>query len=410
MSEFPDLDRRHFLRFASAAAAAAPIITEAHLAFAAEQKTLTAAEETARVHGRVREVPPPDAVLIGSNENPLGPCKAALEHIAAISPRAGRYLFDQQAALTKLFAEQNGLPVDNVAVYAGSSEPLHYSILSFTSPTKSLVTGDLSYEAPWQAAPFSGTKLHKVPLIPEVWAHDVKAMVATAKATNAGVLYICNPNNPTGTLTSHEDIGWMLDNKPKGAIVVIDEAYIHLSEAKSAIDYVAQGKDIIVLRTFSKAYGMAGLRCGIAAGRADLLDKLVAYYHNPMPVTSSAAAYASLMEPDLVPTRRKITADTRKDVVGWLKANGFKVFGDSQSNCFLVETGRPGSAVQAAMRAKKVYIGRSWAEQPTAVRISVGTPEEMAKFKVAWKDVMAMPATAFNETNVTPLAPHTFYT
>ena len=89
-----------------------------------------------------------------------------------------------------------------------------------------------------------------------------------AAAPDAGVFYVCTPNNPTGTLTSHSDIEYLVENKPKNSIVLVDEAYIHFSDAPSAIDLVKAGKDVIVLRTFSKLYGMAGLRCGMAIGTA----------------------------------------------------------------------------------------------------------------------------------------------
>jgi histidinol-phosphate aminotransferase len=195
-----------------------------------------------------------------------------------------------------------------------------------------------------------------------------------------------------------------LDNKPKGAILLVDEAYIHLSDAEPVLDFVAQGKDLIVLRTFSKIYGMAGIRCGFAVGRPDLLAKLKPFGQNAMSVTGLTAAKHSLLDANLVPLRKKQIGDTRRDTIAWLRSNGYKVIGDSQTNCFMIETGRPGKAVFNAMKDKKVYIGRSWAAWPTAVRVSVGTPEEMAKFKVAFKDVMSMPAMAFNAT---PAEPHT---
>ncbi len=141
----------------------------------------------------------------------------------------------------------------------GSSEPLHYTVLAFTSPTRSLVIADPSYEAPMAAAMSSGAKIHRVPLTAD-YAHDVKAMIAADP--NAGVFYICNPNNPTGTLTSKKDILWALENKPKGSVLLIDEAYIHFADMPDMIDQVAAGKDIVLLRTFSKIYGMAGCVVG----------------------------------------------------------------------------------------------------------------------------------------------------
>jgi histidinol-phosphate aminotransferase len=377
------------MRFASAAAAAMPIFTEAHFAQAAMQAATPAGAKAPAK--RMRMTFPEGAVLINANENPLGPCKAACEAIAAIAHKGGRYDIDGETAkLTTTFAQQNGLKEDYISVYAGSSEPLHFTTLAFTSPTAGFVTGDPSYEAGMRAAQISGAKISKVPLT-STYAHDVKAMVAADP--NAGVIYICNPNNPTGTLTSREDIAWAVANKPKGAIVLVDEAYIHLSDSPSVLDMVAADKDVIVLRTFSKVYGMAGIRCGFAVGRPDLLKKLEAYGQNAMPITGSAAANVSLLDAELVPTRKKIIGDIRNDTFDFLAKNNYK-FIPSQSNCFMIDTGRNGKSVIAEMQAKNVFIGRTWPIWPNMVRVTVGSPDDMAKFKVAFKEVMDKPATA----------------
>lgn len=386
MTDKPALGRRSFLRGAAFAAVAAPILTEAQLAVAAQT---AAAPSGMALHGQSPNAPPPGAVLINANENPLGPSQAACDAIARVAPLGGRYdLNGETDLLIRTFASQNGLKPEYVAAYAGSSEPLHYSVLAFTSPTKSFVTADPSYEAGMYAAKTSQAKVVKVPLTQDC-AHDVKAMVKAD--AQAGVIYICNPNNPTGTLTTKQDIVWALENKPAGSILLVDEAYIHLTDAPDTLDLVAAGKDLIVLRTFSKIYGMAGIRCGFAVARPDLLARLKPFGQNAMPITGSAAARASLEDANLVPERRKIIGDTRRDTIAWLKANGYKVIGDPQTNCFMIDTGRDGKAVFAAMKGKNVLIGRTWPIWPKAVRVSVGTPEEMAKFKVAFKEVMASP-------------------
>ena len=389
LTDTPSNDRRAFLRW-TALAAAAPILTEAHFAAAAQ----TAVHPNTKLgpDGGMRQAPPPGAVLINANENPLGPCPAACAAIGQIAPLGGRYdLLGETEKLTKTFAAQHGLPEDHVAIYAGSSEPLHYTVMAFTSPEHGFVTADPSYEAGMVASASVGSKVYKVPLTPG-YAHDVKAMALADP--KAGVIYICNPNNPTGTLTPREDILYLLDNKPKGSILLVDEAYIHLSDSPDVLDQVAAGKDLIVLRTFSKVYGMAGIRCGIAAGRPDLLAQLKPYGQNAMPVTASIAARVSLEDPTLVPTRKKIIGDTRRDTLAWLKANGYKTIGESQSNCFMIDTGREAHGVVTAMRGQGVWIGRSWPIWPNAVRVSVGTPEDMAKFKTAFKTVMSAPTMA----------------
>jgi histidinol-phosphate aminotransferase len=208
---------------------------------------------------------------------------------------------------------------------------------------------------------------------------------------NAGLIYIVNPNNPTGTITPREEILWALENKPKGSILLVDEAYIHLSDEQHVLDQVVAGKDIIVLRTFSKIYGMAGIRCGVAIARPDLLEKLMPYYQNAMPVTALAAARASLADRELIPTRKKWIADSRTETIAFLKASGYKPVGVSHSNCFMIDTGRPAPTVIKAMQAQKVYIGRVWPVWPNAVRISVGSPDDMAKFRTAFKTVMDQP-------------------
>jgi histidinol-phosphate aminotransferase len=199
---------------------------------------------------------------------------------------------------------------------------------------------------------------------------------------------VCSPNNPTGTLTSHEDIEWLVEHKPKGSIVMVDEAYIHFSDAPSAIDLVKADKDVVVFRTFSKIYGMAGLRCGFAIARPDLLKRMNSYGGwNPMPVTACAAATASLNQANLVAERKSINTAVRQSTFAWLDKNGYE-YSPSVANCFMLNTRKPAKDVIAAMAHQKVYIGRPWPSMPDWVRITVGTQAEMEQFQVAFQKFM----------------------
>jgi histidinol-phosphate/aromatic aminotransferase/cobyric acid decarboxylase-like protein len=328
---------------------------------------------------------PPDAVMINANENPLGPCAEAAEAVHSIVSRGGRYLYTETDALQKLLAEQEGLEADHVQIFAGSSAPLHQAVLAFTSPSKPFITADPGYEAGERAAKFIGSKVIRVPLTKD-YAHDVKKM---AKAdANAGLIYICNPNNPTGTLTSKADIEWLVANKPAGSILLLDEAYTHISGAPFNSDLVAANKDIVILRTFSKIYGMAGLRAGAALGRPDLLQKFVPYSAGAMPVTAMVAATASLKVKNLVPERRQTIKNVREDVLSFLDKYNFH-YVPSVSNKFMVDVKRPGEEAILALRKEKIYIGRVWPSWPTYVRVTVGTQAEMNKFKTAFLKVMA---------------------
>jgi histidinol-phosphate aminotransferase len=248
-----------------------------------------------------------------------------------------------------------------------------------------MVMGDPRYESGARTAEFVGAKVHRVPLRKD-YSHDVRAMVAADP--NAGLFYICNPNNPSGTVTSREDIEWLLSNKPKGSILLLDEAYIHFSKAQLGSDLVAKDKDVVILRTFSKAYGMAGIRAGMAMARPDLLEKLRPFGSGMLPITGLAAATASLKVKTLIAERRKINATVREDVFNWLEQKKF-TYVPSVSNKFMLETNKPGLETVEAMRKQNVYIGRVWPVWPTHVRVTIGTQEEMNKFKTALLKVMA---------------------
>src|ERR1700726_2526067 len=331
--------RRSFLQL-SAAAAAFQVVSEPALAAAARRKPFSQ-----------------DAVMIDSNEKPLGPSQSARDAISAIIPMGGRYLDSLTEDLVNTFAQLEGLNPDHVHIFPGSSPPLRFAVVAFTSPQKSYVSADPGYEAGFYAAAATQARIVKVPLT-KTYAHDVKAMIAAAP--DAGLFYMCNPNNPTGTLTPHSDVEYLVENKPKGSIVMVDEAYIHFCDAPSALEFVKAGKDVVVLRTFSKTYGMAGLRCGFAIARPDLLEKIMNRgAWNFMPVTAVVAASASLKDPGLVPERKRINAKIRQESFQWLDRNGYS-YTPSESNCFLLETKRPGKEVIDTMAQQKGFLGRIW--------------------------------------------------
>jgi histidinol-phosphate/aromatic aminotransferase/cobyric acid decarboxylase-like protein len=366
------VSRRNFGRIAAmiSAGASLPFLTEPGLA------------QLSAVRGKI----PEDAVMINSNENPLGPCKEAAEAAHAMIAQGGRYLFGQTSDFEQLLAEQEGLKSGYVKAYAGSSAPLMQSAIAFTSPDKAFVTADPGYEAGENSARSMGAPVVRVPLT-KTYAHDVKAMVE--KGQNAGLFYICNPNNPSGTLTPQEDIRWLVENKPKGSVVLIDEAYTHIAGAPFNSDLVAKDKDVIILRTFSKIYGMAGLRAGAALGRPDLLKTMGKYSGGMMPITGMAAATASLKAKYLIPERRKKIGDVRDDLQAFLDKHNFK-YVPSMSNCIMIDVGQKTTRdVIAGLQAEKVYVGRVWQSWPSKVRVTIGLQSEMDKFKTAFVKVMA---------------------
>ena len=335
--------------------------------------------EPALARQAARQFTTNEYVRINSNENPLGPCREGLAAMAKIGPNAGRYNpFEDYENFRATVAESESIPAEYVASFAGSSDPLFRATCAFTSPSRSWVMAEPGYGG--GAPAFVGSKLVSIPLRAD-YSHDVQAMLAADP--NAGAYYICNPNNPTGTLTVHKDIEFLLAHKPRGSVVIVDEAYFHFADnMPSAKEFVTAGKDVLVLRTFSKVYGMAGIRSGFVMARPDLLEKLAQYGDDNLPITALACATASLKTPNLVHERRGINTQIREDVFAFLKKKNIEYI-PSHTNFFMMEVRRPHAEFAKAMAAQKVLVGRLWPSVPTKVRVSIGTKADMDAFKAA---------------------------
>jgi histidinol-phosphate aminotransferase len=372
--------RRQISRIALGAFAAVPFFSEFAQAQQAENKML------ARVGGRRGGTTPaydPDVVRITSNENPMGPSKEGIEAMARVGPLGWRYNPQgENLEFESLLQSTEKVKPGYVDGYPGSSIPLANCAPAFTSPTRSWVMGQPGYGN--GAGRFVGNKVIQVPLRQD-YSHDVEAMIKADP--NAGAYYICNPNNPTGTLTSRKDFEYILANKKKDAVLIIDEAYVHFAgpEAMST-ELVRQDKDVVVLRTFSKIYGMAGLRAGALYGRPDLLAKVSEFGKGGhLPVTATACAAASMkVGPSLMKERLEINKRNRDLAFEHLDKLGVAYI-PSTSNFFMMSVkGMTGAQVGEAMAAKKVMLaGNRWPEWSQHIRVTVGTYEEMGKFNAA---------------------------
>lgn len=332
------------------------------------------------------------AVRIGSNECWTGPFPVAAEAAFKLVQEGNRYEPDNEHQ--KLFdavASVEGIPADRVVAWPGSSDPLSRVAIAYASPTRGIVTADPTYEAIWRTAAWLGAPVKKVPLTKD-YAHDVKAMLAADP--NAGVYYICSPNNPTGTVTPVADIEWLANNKPKDSILVVDEAYIHWVDGPNAAKLAATRDDVLILRTFSKLFGMAGMRLGLTFASPTLMEKMMRYdggqVTGMLPMTAVACGTVSVAQADLIKARRAEMNAAREKSVSHLKAKGIKVIPGSQANMFMVDWGKKSAKdMQAALLAANVQIGRNWPIWPNVSRVSVGSMAEMEAFNAAvdkvWK-------------------------
>jgi histidinol-phosphate aminotransferase len=334
-------------------------------------------------------------VRIGSNECWTGPMAVGLAALVKTAPTSNRYSpNNERGKLIKAVAEIENVPEDHIMPWPGSNEALVRSVFAFCSPAKSLVQADPSYETCGRAAKFLNIPIKNVPLTAD-YRHDVKAMAAADG--NAGVFYVVNPNNPTGTMTPTSEIEWLVDNKPAGSIVVIDEAYIHFSKDypnNTTSHLAAAGKDVLINRTFSKIFGMAGARVGYVMGRPELLAKLRlydgGYLSNMLPVASVACATASLGDKASIAARRKTLNENRAMTVDFLTKRGFKLIGPSEANMVMVDwKTKTAKDMQTAFRAQGVEIARSWPVWPTVSRISIGSKQDMEGFFAAFSKVVS---------------------
>ncbi len=330
-------------------------------------------------------------VRIGSNECWTGPMEPGLKAGQAALVNSNRYSPNNEVAkLVKTISTVENIPADHIAVYPGSGGILARTLVAFCSPTKGFVQADPTYDNPTRVAKFIKTPISNVPLTSD-YRHDVKAMLAANP--NAGVYYVVNPNNPTGTMTPMAEIEWLVDNKPAGSIVLIDEAYIHWHKDfpnNTANHLVRAGKEVIVARTFSKVFGMAGARCGFLMASPEVLKKVAIFETDRPSIPTAACANASITATSIINARRKELMDNRAMTVEYLTKRGFKPIGESHANMIMVDWKKPAQQMQDIYKAQGVLIANPrWPSWPTVGRISIGNKAEMEAFCNATGKILA---------------------
>ena len=318
-----------------------------------------------------------DKVRLNYNESPYGPSTAAREAMQRGIATAGRYPYKHMYALAGLFAQQHGIAEEQVAVFAGSMAALRYAVLAFTSETRGLVMATPSYEVPRQAAESRKAPVREVDLNAE-HAHDVPAMLAADP--QAGVLYLCNPNNPTGTLTPTDAIRQALADKPKGSVLVVDEAYIDFG-GETAISLVDKYPNLLVSQTLSKSRSLAGLRVGIAVGHPDLIEALEriknSFNSYPLDRMAIAGAAAAFEDKAYFEQTCQRVIESREAVVAGLEKLGFEVLPSQANFVFARHPDKDAATLAAGLREQGVIV-RHFKQQRIAqfLRITIGTPEQ----------------------------------
>lgn len=334
---------------------------------------------------------PKGSIWLNGNEFPEGPPTAAVEAMTRVLSQTNRYHFTEFPPFYKSVANALGFDENQILIGQGSTEILHTAVEAFTSPTRPFITGWPSFESGPELAAAQGHPVVKIPLNSH-FTPDVKRLVAEAEKAGGGLIYICNPNNPTGNMTPKADIAWVVDHLPANTYLLMDEAYLHFHqsmETETSFPYVKQGKNVIVARTFSKIYGMAGMRIGLGMARPDLIAKMEPFRNAVISIASARGVLAALdLGPTLITQRRAMIAKSRSDLYAFLKEQKLNYI-DSHANFVMFEMKKSIKDVGPAMLAKGVAVGRPFPPYDNYMRITLGTDAEMARFRKTLVEVLA---------------------
>jgi histidinol-phosphate aminotransferase len=328
-------------------------------------------------------------VRLSANENPYGPSPKALKAMTDSFGLACRYPDEHNNVLIDKLARLNGVNRDQILLGDGSSEILKLCAETFTSKERgNLVVADPTFEAILEQAKINGAEVVKIPLTP-TFAHDLPKMLAAAKG---GLIYVCNPNNPTASITPKDQLRDFIANTPRETMILVDEAYFHYADSpdyESAVPLVKDSPKLVVARTFSKVYGMAGLRCGYCVAQKETLERMRPYQMwDSVNIMALAAASASLDDPDQVSNGQRLNTEAKMFVISELATAGYKTI-PSQANFIMVDCKRPVVPLIKAMKEQNVHVGRLFPALPNHMRVTIGKKPEMETFVSAFKQVAA---------------------
>lgn len=376
------LSRRGFLRSATVAAAASALL---------DLPALALPQVEAAHSGNI----PPGAIKLSNNENAYGPAPKSLPAMQLAVAEGNRYPDRYSHELTEQIAAHHKVDKSRVLLGCGSMDILRAAAAAFTGPGRALIMPRPTFEAIGGYAKPLGGAIISVPLDSN-YAHDLDATLARA-VQQPSLIYVCNPNNPTATITPRTDLETFLGKLPANATALMDEAYHHFAIGspgyESFLDRPVEDERLIVCRTFSKVYGLAGMRIGYAVAGGNALKQLRGFRSiECQNVAGARAAMAGLADQDYVHMAIRRNARDRQEFFHQAQGRGLKPL-DSRTNFVMMNASRPAPAVIGFFRKQNIEIGRKFPPMDNYVRISLGKPEEMRQFWQVWERMArAIPA------------------
>src|SRR5437773_393626 len=328
-------------------------------------------------------------VRLSANENPYGLSPKALKAMTDSFGLACRYPDEHNNVLIDKLARLNGVNHDQILLGDGSSEILKLCAETFTGKERgNLVAADPTFEAILEQARINGAEVVKMPLTP-TFAHDLPKMLAAAKG---GLIYVCNPNNPTASITPKSELRDFIARTPGETMILVDEAYFHYADSpnyESVVSLVKEHPNLIVSRTFSKIYGMAGLRCGYCVAQKETIERMRPnQMWDSVNIMALAAATASLDDADQVLNGQRLNSEVKQFTTSELDRMGYKSI-PSQANFIMFDCKRPVVPLLQGLKPHNVQVGRLFPALPNYMRVTIGKKGEMEGFLAAFRQVMA---------------------
>jgi histidinol-phosphate aminotransferase len=337
---------------------------------------------------------PTGAILLNFNENPYGPSPKARAALADCAALSNRYPDEAYRQVIDALAQKFNVKPENIILGCGSTEILRAADDAFLDPTRNVVAAAPTFEAVLDYARVLHSNAVLIPLTSD-HRHDLPKMAA-ACTSKTGVAYICNPNNPTGTIVTRDEVAAFVQAVPPTTLIVVDEAYYDLAEDprySTALEFIPAHPNVIVVRTFSKIYGMAGMRLGYAIGAKEPIARLRAeLLQDNGNAAVLQAALASLADDDHVATCRDQLNATRQ----WLCAELTKdsrPFIPSQANFVMLDLGTDVRPIIEQFRVRSIIVGRRFASMPNFLRVTIGTQPETEAFLAALREIAPANAT-----------------
>jgi histidinol-phosphate aminotransferase len=327
---------------------------------------------------------------ISFNENPYGPPESVMNAMTKAFKYANRYGYPD-GGITDAIAKLHGVKQENILLSAGSGEMLDVVGTTFTQGDKKVIGVTPSYMQVYEHVTRVRAEAIELPLTAD-YRQPIPDLIKAAHQhyRDLGFIYLCNPNNPTGRIVTKTEVRELLDGIPQDVPVLIDEAYHHFvdnADYASSVPYVLEGRSVIVTRTFSKIAALAGMRLGYAVARKDIIDQMRPYSMGSINAIVKWGGVAALADTESQAKVKKVTIELRQDTIGYLKTLGYEAI-PSDTNFFMVHLKRPVQPVIAAFEKKGVLVGRPFPPMTEHLRVSIGNPEEMSRFKVAFKEIM----------------------